>query len=95
MKSPFILRYANWNSSRFAQMFTPPALQRVHLRGAVVGGVAGDLGRAHVAVRFEVTQRSAVGRGRGQRGERQRRTTGMSSSVFPLQFEPDDAAAAA
>ena len=26
MKSPFIFCYANWNSSRFAQMFTPPAL---------------------------------------------------------------------
>ncbi len=26
MKSPFMRRYANWNSSRLAQMFTPPAL---------------------------------------------------------------------
>src|SRR6187551_2725990 len=26
MKSPFIMRYANWNSSRLPQMFSPPAL---------------------------------------------------------------------
>ena len=46
--------------------------QGVDLRHAVVGRVAGDLGRTHVAVRGEVTERSTVGRGRRRRGERER-----------------------
>ena len=87
MKSPVILFQTNWNSSRCAHMFTPPADSAVLLRHRVVDRRSGNLGPADVPMAVEVTQRSRRARRGGQPADgrhRHHRADNRAPAALPV-----------